>query len=305
MATYTTFEREALERYLIMFELGELLDYEAISSGIENSNYFLRFEDKEIEFVLTITEDLDFSEVPFFNDLLQVLAKSGLPVPQPQSTLDGMSSTIFKGKPTWLFNRLPGSHPDITTETQCEKIGSALAQLHLGGAAARYERENVYSISWAKAAVDQLAADLSELDQRSLNQALERYQNECEKLPRGIIHGDLFRDNALFEEDNLTGVIDFYHACNDYFVQDIAITLNDWCCEAGTDVEPKRLALLRGYESVRALEAAEHKALPRFREFAAMRFALTRLLAGRSDNPVKNPREFLDLLIRLQADQET
>ena len=305
MATYTTFKRESLERYLIMFELGELLDYEPITEGIENSNYFLRFDDNDSEFVLTITESLDFSEVAFFNDLLQVLAKSSLPVPQPQLTLDGMSSTIFKGKPTWLFNRLPGSHPNTTTETQCEQIGEALAKLHIGGQSARYERANAYSTTWATAALKQVEGNLAELDRHRLGQVVERYAIEGGALPRGIIHGDLFRDNALFEGDALTGVIDFYHACEDYLIQDIAITLNDWCCDGGEDVASKGQALIRGYESIRILENEEHKALPRFREFAAMRFALTRLLAGRTDSPVKNPREFLDLLTRLQADQET
>ncbi|MFT4676081.1 MAG: homoserine kinase type II [Patiriisocius sp.] len=305
MATYTTFERESLERYLIMFELGELIDYEPILEGIENSNYFLRFDDGDFEFVLTITEDLDFSEVAFFSDLLQVLAKSGLPVPQPQLTLDGMSSTIFKGKPTWLFNRLPGTHPNTTTETQCEQIGEALAKLHIGGRDARYDRDNAYSIEWAKDALKQVEGNLTEFDRRSLGDVVERYEIEDGALPRGIIHGDLFRDNALFEGNALTGVIDFYHACEDYFIQDIAITLNDWCCEGGEDVALKGQALIRGYESIRPLENEEREALPRFREFGAMRFALTRLLAGRTDNPVKNPREFLDLLTRLKADQET
>lgn len=305
MATYTTFERESLERYLIMFELGELADYQPISEGIENSNYFLQFDDNDHEFVLTITESLDFSEVAFFSDLLQVLAKGGLPVPQPQQTLDGMSSTIFKGKPTWLFNKLPGSHPTTTTEAQCEQIGEALAKLHVGGQNARYDRDNVYSSEWAKTALKQVKGDLTVLDHQNLGQVVERYGIEDETLPRGIIHGDLLRDNALFEGNALTGVIDFYHACEDYFIQDIAITLNDWCCEGGEDVAAKRHALIRGYESIRALENQEHAALPRFREFGAMRFALTRLLAGRTDNPVKNPREFLDLLTRLQADHET
>lgn len=308
MATYTTFERESLERYLIMFELGELDGFEPIESGIENSNYYIRFKNSDLEYVLTITEDLGFEEVPFFNDLLQVLTKSGLPVPEPQRTLDGMSSTIFKSKPTWLFNRLAGTHLEKPNEMQCIEIGIALAKLHLAGQKARYSRNNVYHPSWAKEALANVAASLNSADQKNLQLSVDRYldqRHDDDGLPRGVIHGDLFRDNALFVDNALTGVIDFYHACEDYYVQDIAITINDWCCEQGIDVPLKKAAFLDGYASVRPLEIAEQEALPRFREYAAMRFSLTRLLAGRAGNPIKNPREFLDLLNRLQTDQDT
>ncbi|MFT7243194.1 MAG: homoserine kinase type II [Candidatus Azotimanducaceae bacterium] len=308
MATYTTFERESLERYLVMFDLGELDAFEPIASGIENSNYYIRFENTDLEYVLTITEGLNFEEVPFFNDLLQVLTKSGLPVPEPQRTLDGMSSTIFKSKPTWLFNRLSGSHPEKPNETQCAEIGVALAKLHVAGQKARYRRKNVYHPDWAKESLASVTANLNSADRQNLKLSVDRYLDERHDdndMPRGVIHGDLFRDNALFVDNTLTGVIDFYHACDDYYIQDIAITINDWCCEQGVDVRLKKAALLTGYASVRPLEPAEQQALPRFREYAAMRFSLTRLLAGRAGNPIKNPREFLDLLYRLQAGQET
>lgn len=305
MATYTTFEREALERYLIMFDIGTLATYEAISDGIENSNYFIRFEGIEQEFVLTITEDLEFDEVPFFNELLQQLVNGGLPVPEPQRTLDGMASTTFKRKPTWLFNRLPGKHPETATIGQCREIGAALARLHELSGLARYSRENVYGPDWAKASLAAVVGGLDEPDQAALERSVERFADFAQDLPRGTIHGDLFRDNALFEGDELTGVIDFYHACDDYLIQDVAITLNDWCCYEGTDDDDKVRALLDGYQSKRALNSDELGAIPLFREFGAMRFALTRLLGGRTDNPIKNPKEFLALLRKLQGNHET
>ena len=306
MATYTTFERETLERYLIMFDLGTLLSYDAISDGIENSNYFVRFEELEQEFVLTITEDLGFEDVAFFNDLLQRLANGGLPVPEPQRTLDGMSSTTFRMKPTWLFNRLPGVHPIEPSPEQCRQVGEVLAKLHELSATARYQRDNAYSPGWASDALQSVRSNLDETDAQNLTETVERYvQYTNDDLPRGIIHGDLFRDNALFDGEKLSGVIDFYHACDDYLLQDIAITLNDWCRDSGADDTARIAALLEGYESVRPLLPAEIDALDLFREFGAMRFALTRLLGGRTDNPVKNPREFLDLLAQFARDQET
>ena len=306
MATYTTFERETLERYLIMFDLGTLLSYDAISDGIENSNYFVRFEELEQEFVLTITEDLGFEDVAFFNDLLQRLANGGLPVPEPQRTLDGMSSTTFKMKPTWLFNRLPGVHPIEPSPEQCRQVGEVLAKLHELSATARYQRDNAYSPGWASDALQAVRSNLGETDAQNLTETVERYVHYTnDDLPRGIIHGDLFRDNALFDGEKLSGVIDFYHACDDYLLQDIAITLNDWCRDSGADDAARIAALLEGYESVRPLLPAEKDALDLFREFGAMRFALTRLLGGRTDNPVKNPREFLDLLAQFARDQDT
>ena len=306
MATYTTFERETLERYLIMFDLGTLLSYDAISDGIENSNYFVRFEELEQEFVLTITEDLGFEDVAFFNDLLQRLANGGLPVPEPQRTLDGMSSTTFKMKPTWLFNRLPGVHPIEPSPEQCRQVGEVLAKLHELSATARYQRDNAYSPGWASDALQAVRSNLGETDAQNLTETVERYVHYTnDDLPRGIIHGDLFRDNALFDGEKLSGVIDFYHACDDYLLQDIAITLNDWCRDSGADDTARIAALLEGYESVRPLLPAEKDALDLFREFGAMRFALTRLLGGRTDNPVKNPREFLDLLAQFARDQDT
>lgn len=295
MAVYTTFERAALERYLIMFDLGELDEFEPIEGGIENSNYFVRFKDGDRDFVLTITEELDFSDVAFFNDLLQVYCNAGLPVPEPQRTLDGMASTTFKKKPTWLFNRLPGVHltePDID---QCQQIGSILAKLHECSEKARYHRHNYYDKNWASAALEKVSDQLNEENRRLLERSVEAYlkhESEFAHLPKGIIHGDLFRDNALFEGDQLSGVIDFYHASEDFLIQDVAIALNDWC---PGDLAAQD-ALLSGYNSVRPLTADEQSALMQFRQFGAMRFALTRLLGGRSDNPVKNPKEFLHLL---------
>jgi homoserine kinase type II len=225
-------------------------------------------------------------------------------------------------KPTWLFNRLPGAHPTQPSPEQCRQIGEALAKLHELSTTARYQRVNPYSASWANNALGTVIGDLNSADAKCLSNTVERYVNYSnEELPRGIIHGDLFRDNALFEGEKLSGVIDFYHACDDYLVQDIAITLNDWCRknypegnsennsenipESSADDSVRVNALLDGYQSVRTLLPAEQAALGLFREFGAMRFALTRLLGGRADNPVKNPREFLDMLARLTADQET
>lgn len=304
MAAFTTFSTAALERYLVMFDIGDLHTFEAIETGIENSNYFVTLiaGDETYDFVLTITENLTFEEVPFFNDLLAQLARSGLPVPVPERTLDGMSSTIFCGKPAWLFPKLPGAHPVEVTPGQCATIGRALAQLHGGAGAARYTRDNPYSLAWLESTLEAQSGSLDDADLAMLSRILDEYRAVAanDDLPKGIIHGDLFRDNALFDGEVLTGIIDFYHACEDFLVQDLAITLNEWCTDSeGREDEARYTALMNGYESVRPLTGEERALLPAFRRSGAMRFILTRLLSGDEDGHLKDPEEYLSVARKL------
>jgi len=306
MAAFTKFKEASLARYLVMYELGDLHSYEAIETGIENSNYFVRLDqDGDLtEYVLTITEALSFDEVPFFNELMTQLARSGLPVPNPCTTLDGMSSTIFCGKPTWLFPRLTGSHCDTITASQSKSIGTMLAELHQTAGELRYHRDNPYHSEWVDRTLEQVRDRLSQPDQALLNEIAADYAETAEdrELPRGIIHGDLFKDNALFVDDTLTGVIDFYHACEDFLIMDIAITVNDWCRNAaGEFCLERQAALLDGYESVRPLALQEKNTLGRFQLFAALRFTLTRLLSGEADGPLKDPAELINLARQIKA----
>ena len=304
MAVFTTFSKAALQRYLVMFDIGELVHYAPITSGIENSNYFVTLSnvDATFEFVLTITENLSFDEVPFFNDLFHQLERARLPVPNPQRTLDGMSSTIFCGKPAWLFSKLPGEHPVHSNLVKCEAIGATLARIHAAAGSARYSRPNPYDLAWARQVLASKRYRLTAADAGLLVRALDEYESlgQLSALPSGIIHGDLFRDNSLFEGDALTGVIDFYHACIDYLVQDVAITINEWCTDESGVIDPERqTALLRGYESVRTLDDAEHQSLPSLQRYGATRFILTRLLSGSDGNHLKDPEEFLKILRNL------
>ncbi|MBV1878567.1 MAG: homoserine kinase [Pseudomonadales bacterium] len=311
MATFTHFKAESLARYLIMFELGELHAHTPITDGIENSNYYVTLENEGVldEYVLTIAESLSFDEVAFFNDLIAQLYHRGLPVPAPQSTLDGMTSTSFCGKPTWLFSRLTGSHPQQVNPEQCYNLGAKLAELHESAKKTRYSRSNPYDTKWQTARLAEISTKITPAEQQLLNEVLSQYIefDPCESeasadLPRGIIHGDLFRDNCLLEGNQITGIIDFFHASEDYLVQDIAISINDWCSSQGGKMIPDhRQALLDGYQSIRELTEFELDALLIFQRFAAMRFILTRFSSGDNNNgePLKDPNEFLNLLRHL------
>ncbi|MDA1299734.1 MAG: homoserine kinase [Proteobacteria bacterium] len=303
MAVFTHFEQSALERYLTMYGLGTLVSFEAIGAGIENSNYFVTLakDSEPAEFVLTIIENHSFAEVPFFSRIMRHLFYFGLPVSAPKQTLDGMTSTIFCGKPTMLFPRLEGTHIDAAEARHCRQVGQILGTMHATLATEDAHRDNPYSDQWMS---DTLATglpddtSLSDADRTTLQLLASEYEAAQElALPRGIIHGDLFKDNVLFAGDELTGVLDFYHSCTDFLIQDVAICINAWCTGDDGRIEPdKRQALLDGYQSERELSDAEVEYLPLFQKFAAARFAVTRLLSGEPGEPLKDPEEFLALL---------
>jgi len=305
MAAFTTFTESALRRYLSIYGLGELKAYAPITAGIENSNYYVTLVNEAIDyhFVLTINESLNFEQAPFFSQLLDKLAGQGLPVPAPHRTLDGMSSTIFCGKPTWLFPLLPGEHPDPVSGPQCRVIGASLAKLHIAAGTLKRQRANPYSKDWLEVTYRANRWRLTPEEQSCLDEIAAEYSHlQNLTLPTGIIHGDLFRDNALFVGDELTGIIDFYHACTDYLAQDLAITINDWCSdETGLMHPPLRDCLIEGYETVRPLEPAEHDYLIAFQRVGAMRFALTRFVSDSGDGPLKDPAEFLRIARQLSS----
>jgi homoserine kinase type II len=303
MAAFTTFSNNALERYLIMFGVGDLVSWSPAVEGIENSNYFVttrKFEE-EREFVLTIMESLSFDDLPFFSGVLMHLFHYGMPVPAPQHTLDGMTSTIFCNKPTLLFPKLEGEHPVVVTDKHCRRIGGVLGDIHCALATTDLYRPNPFNIDWMLRTIEQVGDILDENDLFLLNELADEYAEINElNLPRGVTHGDLFRDNALFKGDELTGVIDFYRACNDFLIQDIAITINDWCRTEQDDIDENlAVSLLQGYESVRQLESEEKEFLPCFQRSACARFTLTRLLSGEDGQHLKDPYEYLQLAGRV------
>ena len=299
MAAFTTFTREALIRYLRMFGIRNLNSFEPIAEGIENSTYFIKSIDGGIEqeYVLSIIEQLSLSEIPFFNQILQILAASGVPVPAPKRTLDGMTSTIFCGKPTLLVPKLAGKHVTEPSVEQCKALGRALADIHLLLDTQVCLRENPYSPDWMEKAVCENAQEFAWADLVMLKEITREYRMSQEyDLPKGIIHGDLFRDNALFIENTLTGIIDFFNACNDFLVQDIAVVINDWCVSKTKGlVESRRDALLDGYSGKRELKAQELENLTKFQMFSAARFALTRQKRDESGEYLKDPGDYIDL----------
>ena len=221
-------------------------------------------------------------DLPFFLGLMEHLAGKGVSCPTPVHGRDGRVLQTVAGRPAAIVTFLPGYSLKKPLPLHCQALGTALATLHESGLSFLLRRENALSLDgWSKlfAAIGSAADKLLPGMAANIARELEALRGEWpQNLPQGVIHADLFPDNVFFLNDKLSGVIDFYFACNDLFAYDLAICMNAWCFEHEREFNvTKARALLNGYNSVRRLEPAELEALPLLARGSAMRFLLTRL----------------------------
>lgn len=279
MSVFTCVRPTDAETLLTQFDIGALAHLQGIASGIENTNYFL--DTTQQRYVLTLFERLGTDELPFFLRLMRHLAQQDIPCPCPIASHDGSLLQQVCGKPASLVSRLSGHSLESPQPDDCVQVGNMLARLHLAGQDFPEQRANPRSATWWKALLPQLLPHLDEASGQLLQEEI-RFQSlhRLQDLPRGIIHADLFRDNVLFEHGTLSGVIDFYFACTDTWLYDLAITVNDWCVATGRDTEldlDKVRQLLLAYHAVRPLTALERGAWPVVLRAAALRFWVSRL----------------------------
>ena len=282
MAVYTEVTDEALRAFLADYPLGALRAFRGIAEGVENSNYALQTEAGD--YILTLYEKrVDPRELPWFLALMEHLAARGIDCPLPVKATDGNALRALAGRPAAICTFLPGVWPRRVRPEHGAPLGEALARLHLAGADFAAIRPNGLGPSaWAplldrcRAGGDAVQAGLiAELD-AALAGILAAWPAPG-ALPAGQIHADLFPDNAFFLGDRLSGIIDFYFACNDCLAYDVAVSLNAWCFEPDFSYNiTKGQALLKGYQGVRRLETPEREALPLLARGAALRFLLTR-----------------------------
>ncbi|MDP2247558.1 MAG: homoserine kinase [Nitrosomonadales bacterium] len=277
MSVFTTVTEAQLRIWLGNFPLGELLELKGIASGITNTNYFVTTTTGR--YVLTLFEKNTAEELPYFLDLMSHLAEHDIPCPAPVRMHDGKSLGMLNEKPAALVTCLRGKSLEQPSPQHCTEIGSVLAKMHMAGASFDQDMTNPRGRAWRIATAAEILP-LMETDTANLLRKELQYQTEQQigDLPQGVIHADLFRDNVLFDGDELGGLIDFYYACNDALLYDLAIAVNDWCFEADGCLDAKRVdALLGAYERVRALTDAEKSAWPLMLRIAALRFWLSRL----------------------------
>lgn len=277
MSVYTRIEQRELEEYLTFYTLGSLVEFSGISAGIENTNYFVTTSHGK--FVLTLFESTPTEHLPYFLELMAFSAEHGVPSAHPLADNSGHYLRTLKGRPAALVRRLEGSNVEQPTTAHCTAVGAALGHLHAVGQSFTGQRENDRGPAWRTATAAKLMPCLSADDAALLHDELAFQSRYADiRAPRGVIHADLFRDNVLFVGDTLTGMIDFYYACDDFLLYDLAVTVNDWCNrENGAPDSAQLNALLSAYAGKRQLQPGEADAWPTLLRAAALRFWLSRL----------------------------
>ncbi len=301
MSVYTTIDQSELQDFLGHYSVGALVDFEGISDGIENTNYFVNTD--QARFVLTIFEHHSFEEMQYFLNLMHHLADHGVPSANPVADDAGQYLRMFKGKPAALVERLNGGSIRETTLGHCEQLGEAMGKLHSAGLSFEQHRDNPRGPHWFAQTARQVLGKLPAAEQNLLNNELQFQGGSRDAdIPRGVIHADLFRDNCLWDGDRLSGIIDFYYACDDVLLYDLAVAVNDWCCNADFSLDrDKTVTLLRAYHQQRAFEDSEQQYWPTMLRAGALRFWLSRLYDKHFPREgdlvhTKNPDEFRAIL---------
>lgn len=305
MAVYTEIPDRELADYLKLYDIGELHSLKGIAEGVENSNYLLS-TDAGMHILTLYEKRVRKEDLPFFLGLKEHLAENGVTCPRPVPMRSGETLGELAGRPSAIITYLDGNSVRRPNPAHCEQVGAALATMHLAGDGFELSRPNglgpgdwepLYNMS--KKQADTVSAGLSARIEAELEFLKENWP---EGLPAGVIHADLFPDNVFFLKGELSGLIDFYFACNDLFAYDVAICLNAWCFEPDTSFNvTKASRLLKGYGSVRQMSEEEISALPVLCRGAALRFLLTRLYDWLNVPPgalvtPKNPSEYIEKL---------
>ncbi|WPO99878.1 homoserine kinase [Pseudomonas sp. HR96] len=307
MSVFTPLTRPQLETFIAPYGLGRLRDFQGIAAGTENSNFFVSLEHGE--YVLTLVERGPVQDLPFFVELLEVLHQANLPVPYALPTTDGQALRELAGKPALLQPRLAGKHISQPNSQHCAQVGDLLGHIHTATREQILERRTDRGLDWMLEEGRKVGAQLSTSANALLTAALaeiEQHKARILALPRANLHGDLFRDNVLFEGTHLTGVIDFYNACSGPMLYDLAITVNDWCSSADGALDaPRARALLGAYATFRPFTAAEAELWPVMLRVACVRFWVSRLIAAQAfagmDVLIHDPAQFEERLARRQA----
>jgi len=281
MSVYTTVTADDLSAWLTRYSLGQVLAFEPIAEGIENTNYFLTAD--KGRYVLTLYERMAPEELPFYLNLMAHLARAGVMAPAPEPDRTGALWSFLNGKPAGLVARLEGAPVERPDAAHCAAVGRALAELHLAAKQYRGRLSNRRGPGWWRQAARTVRPLLSP-EQNALLAGELKHQSSFAKtrLPRGAIHGDLFCDNVLFVDGRVSGIIDFGFAATDVFAYDSAITVNDWCVwqdgirEGELDAE-RVVALVSAYDAVRPLASDERALWGSLLRAAALRFWLSRL----------------------------
>ena len=302
MAVYTKLEHQEVRQFLEQYDINDFKDYKGITEGVENTNYLIKTSEQD--YILTIYEKrVDENDLPFFIKLLSYLSENKFPCPKPIANKNNEKINRIKNKNAALVTFLNGQSKNKITSEECFEIGKITAQLHEITKKFDINRKNNLSIENWDSIFEKTIKQKIDLEE-SIIKKTKNYLNFLKdkwpkNLPQGIIHADLFPDNIFFTNNKVSGIIDFYFACNDFFAYEIAICINSLCFDNNSTFNmTKAKNLIDGYTSIRTLSEDEKKYLPILSMGAAMRFFLTRLYDfyhtdNKADVKIKDPFEYL------------
>jgi len=312
MSVYTTIEADELEGFLSNYSVGALRDYEGIADGIENTNYFVNTLNGDDRcFVLTLFEHHALEQMQYYLGLMHHLADHRVPSADPVADNKGNYVRLFKQKPAALVHCLDGGSIVDTEVSHCEQIGAAMGKMHAAGLSYNAHQSNPRGPAWCASTAETVSSKLADEDVVLLQAEVDfQKSNRDADIPRGVVHADLFRDNALWDGDTLSGIIDFYYACDDVLLYDVAVLVNDWCNthDAALDKD-KVMALLQAYNSYRPFQDNEQQYWSTMLRAGALRFWLSRLYDKHFPRPgelvhTKDPDEFRAILKDRVANDE-
>lgn len=275
MSVYTSISSHQLEPFLRHYNVGELKQFTGIQAGITNTNYFV--DTSTGRYVLTIVESA--TDVEWFMQLLGFLHQSDIPCAEPLRSADGSYTGTLAGKPATLVHCLKGTDKSDVCGADCRQLGEQIARMHLACRNYPPYRHDSRGLQWHLDTASRVQTKLSARENTLLDREINFQRlGSLDTLPRSVIHADLFRDNVLFDDNTISGIIDVYYACDGCMLYDIAIACNDWCRRPdGTIDKCREEALIDGYESVRRWHLSERKAWKTAIRAAALRFWLSRL----------------------------
>ena len=276
MSVYTSVNIKELKIWLQDYAFDDLTDYQGIKSGITNTNYFLMTVHDR--FVLTLFEKNTIEDLPYFVDLMSHLATHSFLCPKPILKKNGTALSILKNKPALIVTCLKGKEVTNPEVNHCKAVGKSLAELHVKSANFVAQHQNTRDLSWIKKTAETLFNELPQDESKLLREEILYQEKQNYKLPKSTIHGDLFKDNVLFLNNEVSGFIDFYYACTDYLILDVAIAVNDWCVNSDGSFDESRLnAFLDAYKKIRSFNDNEDQAWNDVLRLASLRFWVSRL----------------------------
>jgi len=296
MAVYTPLTKQDIESFLAQYDVGALVDFKGIAEGVSNTNYLITVtpsndgdrtpqQVRGDKFILTLFEKrFKIEELPYFVSLMEWWAARGISCPKPIHMRDGRTLSALKERPALMTSFLDGAgvEPRKITPEHLLQLGTLVGKMHVAGAEFPHNRANGLSLPAWEHIIDEIAPRADEIKPGLKSLISEEYNYLSEHwpqdLPSGPIHADLFPDNVFFDRNRkLTGIIDFYFACHDFWAYDLAICVNAWCFdERHRFVSDRVQALMQGYNDVRPISSEEEAMFPLLLRGASLRFLLTR-----------------------------